>query len=412
MRLSRQQIALSGPGKGDNISLVRKAELNLTNGFGKETGATNQQFWKPYIIGNYIYWASGTDGIIVFHISDDGDLTWVNRVPMRNVAGDVTSFDARSCTHIGDTLFVTAWKFSVGGPVFEGLIAAYDIGADPTTPAWISTLEGIPYGTGDKAWLQDAVTDGELIYVAAQYSGLHVIDPDLAGGSLNMVEHGAGAHGSAGWPPTYWEASNITMANDNKSVALSNHGTGAVAVTLINIENPAVPVVTKRLKPYTAPNGDPLRVRSVDIYGDYLYCSPNSDGEYLNSSYRGLQALDISDLSAIDEDNPAWVQVPIALADQENTYEDGDNGDPACVGVYKYGYFAFVSNGRNGVAVYNVKDPTAPVYLGILTGELQDPTNIYHAYPFYLNGKSYLLYGTGPEDINNHTVYLDQIVIK
>jgi len=416
MNPTRQQLALSVTSKANNISLARKVKLILTNGFGKETGASNQQFWKPYKVGNYIYYAAGTDGIIVFHISDDGDLTYHTRVAMYNTAGVLTSHDVRGITHIGDTLFVTAWKFSnLAVSMNNGMVAAYDI-SDPanfSATDWLSTHTGVSHDTVSPvrtpAWLQDPVTDGEFIYIAAQYDGLYVIDPDLAGGSLNMTEHGACFTGGANWPNPVWEGSNITIKPSLDYVILSNHGSDGVAVRIVNISDPANPVLTKSIDIFYAPNGDPLRVRSVWADNDYLYCSTNSDNVYLNSPYRGLLMLDITDIPNLLENGDDWIHVPIDAVDQDNEYEHGDVGDPACVGVYRYGYYVFVSAGRKGVAVFNVRDKSNPYDVGIMSNETTDPTNLYHPRPVYHNGKSYLIYGSGAEGVDTHTVYLDEI---
>lgn len=418
--LSRQQLALARQGKGDNVRMVRKSTVQIT---ASQAGAANQVYWKHHKVGDYIYSAASTGGIHVFYMDAEGNMTFVRRVRLYDENGVLTSIDVRGLCHIGDTLFVTAWRFTnITDPanIREGLIAAYDIsdqaafGNDDADRDHINTYKAIPSTVDETpAWIQDPVTDGTYIYVAAQYDGLYVYDAAALIAGTDPV-HGTGMHINADWPPTYWEASNITMTPDKKHVILSNHGTGGVAVSIINIENPAAPVVSKRIDQFDAPNGDPLRVRSVHAHGKYLYCSPNSDGQYLNSEHRGLLALDLSDIPNIPEDGSSWIHERIPAHDQDNEYEDGDAGDPACVGIYGYGYHAFMTVGHSGVAVYSVRDPENPVYLGLLqTCECiqRKDIGLYHGHPVYHNGKSYLVYGSGPESVIDHVMFLDEITV-
>jgi len=108
MKLSSQQIALAAPGKGENISFTRQSVVALSSSqFINE----NQHFWKPYVVGDYIYYAAGTTGIIVFKITN-GTLAYHRTVRLYDPAGVVSSYAVRGITHIGDTLFICAWKFT------------------------------------------------------------------------------------------------------------------------------------------------------------------------------------------------------------------------------------------------------------------------------------------------------------
>ena len=69
-------------------------------------------------------------------------------------------------------------------------------------------------------------------------------------------------------------------------------------------------------------------------------------------------------------------------------------GDRQNLGIYKHGRLIFMSNGDKGVAVFDVRSPTKPKYIGTY-GNMDATDNIMSVAAFHIGAQMYVAYGDG-----------------
>ena len=457
--------------------------------------------WAKSPDGNYLYSSGIEAGAFVWDRTDPDNVLYHANLPFLEPDGvTVSADDVRDVHVIGDTLFLIGRQVNFTLSNAPGMICAYDI-TDPADPEWVSTLLAAddqilrPSGNYGNNWLQSAVSIGDNLLIASQYSGLNIYDVSdpsamalrskfnlvdliraLSAGSVQNIEsasvistsvfevtitgHGysngdtvftnglpldadrqyatvsnattntfeldvnATGYTSGGDvqiapdPAVLFECSGIAKKVSDDWVVMSNHGDGAVAIDVSDLDNPGDPQIyrtntTELVSTGAAGNGIRLRIRQVQIdERGYLYGVPNANDSSTSRPERGPIVLDISDPTAVTGDDFIYTHIGV-----ENNDLWGDNGigedgwgDQIIQGINLWNDYLFVPNGQRGTIVYDKTDPENMVCLGLLGTDLDPGDNLYQTFVDRApNGKVYAYYSGGYEPVPNRKLYVDRL---
>lgn len=339
-----------------------------------------QYYWDLAVDGDYLYAASGSEGVVIFDITDAAAPVYETTVFSKNPAGANVFQACTDAIIVGTVLIMCARNISAT----PSYITLYDI-TDPTAPVWTGSYES---ASGD--WYQGLDTDGTYVYVAGQLAGLIVFD--ISGAAPTV--HGSLTTGN-------WETSRLAVHGGY--VYCANHGYG---VRIVDIATPASPgAVTDREIATPVYNSVQLRARNVVADGNYLYMSPNTSTTTSHPE-RGLCVLDITDPTTVPANGSTWIVTPIDAADVDTWNEWGDK---PILGLMKLDNYVYLANGQRGTALYYVADPTTPIYKGLYGTDTPAETNLYKVEAFKKDNYTYMYYGDGAENDQKHTLFVDLI---
>ena len=333
--------------------------------------------WHIHKSGDYLYASTNNKGISVIDVSNPAS-------PSVTDTEVGTTYRIRGSVVIGGTLVTCA-------RTANGEIETWDI----TNPAAIVSQDSyIPAGTEKYSAID---TDGTYAYVASQVAGLHVFDVSTP---TVIAEHGSLTTGT-------WETQGLAVHNAYAFMANYNNG-----LRIVDIATPATPgAVTDREIACPIYNGNTLRIWECAADGNYLYASVNlttTQYDTGGSAERGLLVLDITDPTTIPTNGSTWIRAQIPAADQDVWNRVGDN---PYIGITKLGNYVYMGAGHGGVFIWDVTDPTNPIYKG-LRGNQDSGDNIYGVVAWNDANKTYVAYGDGANEVGagSNQVYVDEVV--
>ena len=457
--------------------------------------------WAKSPDGDYLYSSGIGAGAFVWDRTDPDNVLYHANLPFLEPDGvTVSADDVRDVHVIGDTLFLIGRQVNFTLSNAPGMICAYDI-TDPADPEWISTLLAAddqilrPSGKYGNNWLQSAVSIGDNLLIASQYSGLNIYDVSdpsamvlrskfnlvdliraLSGGSVQSIESATvistsvfevtiTGHGysngdtvftnglpldadrqyatvsnattntfeldvdATGYttggdvqiapdPAVLFECSGIAKKVSDDWVVMSNHGDGAVAIDVSDLDNPGDPQIyrtntTELVSTGAAGNGIRLRIRQVQIdENDYLYGVPNANDSTTSRPERGPIVLDISDPTAVTGADFIYNHIGVEHNDLWGDSGIGEDGwgDQIIQGVNIFENHLFVPNGQRGICAYEKTDPESLVPLGLRGTSIDPGDNLYQCYVDRANnGKIYAYYSGGYQHTPSRKLYVDRI---
>jgi hypothetical protein len=332
---------------------------------------------------------------------------------------------------IGNTLCVCGRNVGQSNPadIPVGIVATFDIaGANASNPVWLDSyrppsMNPIPVVSGfyGNEWYQGMASKGNFLFLASQLNGLVVLSVATPSNITRVAQWGK-TELEAAFPThaadaLYWECSRITYSDN--WVYLANHGNGIMA---IDVTNPAAPTGAVWIDALIY-QSKWIRPRNVVARDGWLYVASNCNSPDQSSGLRGLSVLDISNPATVTIDD--WIHVPMGDAYAQAGVFNGQGDSPA-MGIKVLGDFAFVTNGRAGVVVYNITNPAVPTLVNLQANFLEqvpDPaglsnhplqgTNLYDIFLYKDSTDSVYAYYSDakePAGYELHNLYADQII--
>lgn len=269
--------------------------------------------------------------------------------------GDVYHSNASSNAN---KIFVTSAEYGIS------LVDITDIN-EPVIESSISTI-----GDGQSTAL---TTDGQLAYVADGNSGLYIIDVSDPKAS-KLVSHYAASKSTV----------EVQLSSDNKTAFVSSHE----GIHILNVSNPRMPEFISSIGSWAVSS-------AVSSDGNTLYYSDANE----------VQVYDISNLSSpthIKQINVQFGAAKLSLsADDETLFVTTRRGGihMNMTGVFSYkvsdgsiistietvnpytqsvfiGDIAYLSDGNQGIRIFNVSNPASMTELGKLSLNGEETTSI------------------------------------
>lgn len=354
-----------------------------------DVASNNSAWWNLHKEGDYIYGARGVKGLSIVDVSTPGSANEVFSSLTHDVAGATTGWRCMGVTLIGSRI-VTVSR-SGNDALGVAYIETWNDNGALTASLERYTSNSIDGYELDPTLYSAVDTDGTWAIVSGQKAGVYVFNPaDLASGPVSQIE------------TPDWETQGLCIHNGYVFFANYNNG---IRIVDLNNGTGAIGAVTDREVASPIYNSIQLWIWDCVADGNYLYCSNNVSGGSGDSVERGLLVMDITDPTTTD----TWIRAKIPDADQD---EWNDQGDKPYLGITKLGNYIYMAAGHGGVFVWDVTDPTRPIYKG-KKGNHSDGDNIYSVASWKDQEKEYIAYADG-KSINegSHQLYIDQVITR
>lgn len=386
----------------------------------------NSEFWGHYKFGDYLFCAKGAasipsdhGGLRVFDVSDPDNAVLVYNDLPQNSTG--TGF-------IGNNRFVRTVQVqgtpgTVGAEAYviyrsspytatdqDSMLYVYDISdANPANwtvrSPWAISHEyvGGPGSPAESVPLQsDFVFDGSFLYNFRQKSGVAKYDPADVSSPVAVNQN---------YTPRQFENQGGTADSDPSGyvyIAAYQNGLRIVPKSTLVDGRFSILLVLRD-------NGTALRpwdaILSAD--GNWLFLSFQSSDPVGTPSTSGLQVVDVH-----DPEKPQTVAF-FVLPEADQDIFNGRH-DQACVRINRFSLsnreYVVLANLKKGHAIFDVTDPTRPIYNGVYQGSLQQAgaqiDGVGHAEIWDQNGQTFIAYGDYGSLINQagtKQLYIDQL---
>jgi hypothetical protein len=224
-------------------------------------------------------------------------------------------------------------------------------------------------------------TDGTYAYVAGQQTGFYSFNVSNPAAMVQITEDTSGNIENQG---VEYHNGYVYFANYHYGVRIFDTSLGVLGG--VTNRDVAAPVY----------NGITLRAWECVAEDDYLYVSTNiSNAQYAAGGgvERGLLVLPIDD--PVNVTSASWIRAQIPAADQDVWNDQGDN---PYIGITKLGNYVYMGAGHGGVFIWDVSDPTNPIYKGVKKS-FTNSDSVYGVAAWRDNGKDYVVYGDGANSV-------------
>lgn len=241
-------------GAQDGVSLVNLSNpANPTLAFhfpGISTGWRDIKTWGPWA---YVT-NEGGDGLRI--------------IDLRDLPNSATSRDTSIAGMItGHNLYIDdGYAYTVGGNLFFGGIAIFDVGTDPENPA--------PVGWYNLAYVHDVYVRDNIAYAAEMGDGeLTILDVSNKSNVTTL--------GSATWPQNFIHN---TWLSDNDSVCFTTDELDYAYIRAFDVSDPQNIVELDRIR--SSVSGGAAAPHNVFVHNDWLVSSYYADGLHVVDAHR------------------------------------------------------------------------------------------------------------------------------
>ncbi|HTV26814.1 MAG TPA: tail fiber domain-containing protein [Xanthobacteraceae bacterium] len=359
--------------------------------------------------GNLLTVASSSNAYVpYFNVNANGLTSLVGRAPTPTLVAEIKGPVPGTTLNGGDGIFVTG-KYAYVTAANQHALSIIDI-SNPTSPNYITQLTGL----GNT--IQPFVV-GKYAYLAAGTLGLQIVD--ISNPSAPALLSTAGNMGTSNGIFVSGKYAYLTSTTKN-------------ALYVFDVSNPASPFIVASTTGPVA--GTSLKSpNQIFVQGKFAYVTDDA-------SNGGLAVVDISDpanptflaSTTLPDATGLFVQGRYAYVDGNNVFDVVDISNPASPSVvasvsgpptlggsvannvFVSGNYAYVSdfNPDGSLAVFNISNPTSPVFLTYVRAEANNTTNCYgggtfvqgrYVYSMCYTNASFDVTDIGGADITNLT---------
>lgn len=389
--------------------------------------------------GNHLYAAANVDGCYVWDISDPANPVYVRKIQLLDggVPSDIPITDCKVYPVNGvDHLFLCGRRIDFTINNETGIFACYSL-SDPSNPTWESSYRPpdmspkpqFQPGFYGNNWYQGMSYNPDqpnVVNVASQLDGHTAMDVSTPSavtpiGVFGFDELAPFIVSNPNWEE--WEASNcssFTDINGRLWALYPNHGRGVYLIDVTTPSAPGNPIWLRGFQPFrlngTDVNQSRIQVRhrmSHMVGYQALICFNTAGGTGSDDRpARGLVSIDLSDPTTMPADaaaTDAWTWSPIGIEDNDTWNGEGDQPQLAFT-VDPNELYAYVANGREGTAVFDIRIRASPRYLGMEGTNLDAQTNLYQSYAVERGGKRYQYYSDAYDAApQRNYLYVDEV---